>query len=507
MSWRRGAPSLGGLVALCATLSISASTAAAKTVRAHAAGAYQQCTSPYAIAPPSATNPLALPTAPGADPLSGATFFVDGPRHGLAAGAIVQLLGMSPASFADDYSWADLEQQLGINPIAYHDNYSWAQFQQDIASGPLAQVIQQRTAADPKVPWKIFQLTKIADQPEAQRFSEFSGGGGPGAIQQQVIKLFCYNLRADPGSIPVIETFFIYPRGQYCPTLQEMLLNWPTFKRQIDEMRAGTDQHPAVFLLELDSIGSSACLFTNGSETHILVVKHHKKKKRKKHHRKHKPKHAADLRARAAGAAPPNCATGSTTRIAMWECMLRYEVDQMSTLPHVVVYTEAGYSDGTSIAHAVEILNKVDVSRIRGFYTNDTHNAWTINEVKWAQTIASKTGGKHFIVNTATNGQGPLVPPNRVKYGNEVTCNPVGRGLGPTATAATGQAGADAYLWTFVPGRSSGNCAGNFDCTHLAGVCAPGGPAPGDFWVDRAVDLASHADRRIGPSPYPSLPY
>ena len=499
---RRRASSLGAVIAIGAITLVSASTAVARTGTVRPAAAYQQCSDPYAIASTHA-NPLGLSPAPGANPLSGARFFVDGPRHGLAAGAIVQLLGLDPNSFPDSYSWADLEQALGLNPLTYHDNYSFAVFQQALASGPYAKQIAAKAAADPQLEYKLFQLSKIADQPEAQRFSEFSGGGTPAGITQQVIKLFCYNLTADPGSIPIIETFFVYPHGQYCPTLQEMLDNWSTFKAQIAAMAAGIGSHAAVLLLELDSIGSSACLHTEtGGTTAPTKKKQHKKHKPR--HSKPKPGHAADLTAHPAAA--PDCGSGNTTRLSMWECELRYEVDTVAALPRLVVYTEAGYSDGTDAGWAAKILNAIDIANIRGFYTNDTHNAWTINEVNWAEGISKATGGAHFIVNTAQNGQGPLVPPNRVKYGNEVTCNPVGRGIGPRVTTQTGVAGADAFLWTFVPGRSSGDCSGVTDCTHLANVCELGGPSPGDFWLSRAVELASHADSRLGPT-YPSQPY
>ena len=56
----------------------------------------------------------------------------------------------------------------------------------------------------------MLELSKIAGQPEAQRFSIYSGGGGPGKIFGQVEKIFCQNMRADPGSIPIITTYFLH---------------------------------------------------------------------------------------------------------------------------------------------------------------------------------------------------------------------------------------------------------------------------------------------------------
>ncbi len=111
---------------------------------------------------------------------------------------------------------------------------------------------------------KVALLEKIADQPEAQRFSLYSAGGGPGAIFAQVQKIFCHNLTADPGTIPIITTFFLYQAG-YCETSSEIVDHRPTFERQVNEMVAGIERRPAVMLLELDAIGSSSCMARNGA--------------------------------------------------------------------------------------------------------------------------------------------------------------------------------------------------------------------------------------------------
>jgi endoglucanase len=137
------------------------------------------------------------------------------------------------------------------------------------------------------------------------------------------------------------------------------------------------------------------------------------------------------------------------------------------------------------------MLNAIGVNRIRGFFTNDTHEAWTLDEVRWATRVAKRTHGAHFIVDTADNGHGPLY--NRVKVGNgiEDLCNPPRRGLGPTETTSTGYAYADAWMWTHPPGNSSG-CGG--------------GPPNGVFWPLRAESEAARANGQLGPG-LPSRPY
>ncbi len=111
----------------------------------------------------------------------------------------------------------------------------------------------------------------------------------------------------------------------------------------------------------------------------------------------------------------------------------------------------------------------------------------------WAEKISKKTHGGHFIVNTGAERQRTAAAQEPAKNGNEVLCNPPGRGLGPQPTTNTGFQHADAWMWTSVPGNSSGHCNGGPN----VGRCS--GPA-------RGVQLAERANNRLGPS-YPSQPY
>lgn len=363
-------------------------------------------------------NPLDLPRAPGADPLNGANFFVPGPAKGSAAGAIAKLIGLNPKTMPVDESWTS--------------------FHQDIESGPL----HAKLAGHPALTKRVNELSIIASQPEAQRFASNDAGGGPGKIFQQVHKVLCSNLKADPGTIPIINTYFLHSSLGNCPTPAQMRAYDPVFHRRIDEMASATGRLPAVYLLEVDGIGSSKCVQKMGS-------------------------------------------------LPDWESDLRFEIRAISALPHTVVYVEAGYADGNSVDYTAKVLNAIGVDTIRGFFTNDTHEDWTSNEVKWATAISKKTHGAHFIVNTADNGRGPKMNRDRVKYGNEDLCNPPGRGLGIPDTTDTGFQYADAFLWTHPPGNSSG-CGG--------------GPPGGVFWPARAEGEAQRANGQLGPG-YPSRPY
>ena len=407
------------LVAAGVSLSGAAGASARARPAASAADA-QQCSEPFS-AQRDPSNPLALPAAPGADPLTGARFYVPGPRKGSAARTIAQLVGLNPDRISLSESWATFAARLKHGRIA-------------------AKLRHNRGLAH-----RVAELAKIASQPEAQRLSIYSMGGGPGAIFNQAEKIFCQNLTADRGSVPIFNTYFLHSALGGCATTAQIEAERPTFERQVDEMAAATDRRPAVFLLEVDGLGSSSCMARQGS-------------------------------------------------LGAWEADLRYEAQKMAALPHTVVYLEAGYSDSNSAGYTARALRAAGIGSIRGFFTNDTHENWTINEVRWATAIARRLGGTHFIVNTSDNGQGPkLNTGHMVRDGVEDLCNPPGRGLGPRDTTDTGFAGsgADAFLWTHPPGNSSG-CGG--------------GPPGGVFWPARAISMAQRANDRLGPH-FPSHPY
>ena len=103
-----------------------------------------------------------------------------------------------------------------------------------------------------------------------------------------------------------------------------------------------------------------------------------------------------------------------------------------------------------------------------------------LSAVRHPTKISQLVGGKHFVVSTAATGKGPLVPHSRVHDGNEVLCNPPGRGLGARPTTSTSSPLADAYLWIGNPGRSSGPC-------HA------GDPPNGTWWPRYALGLAKRA--------------
>jgi endoglucanase len=378
------------------------------------------CADPYS-SQRDPSNPLMLAKAPGSDPLRGASFFVDGPTHGAAAGEIARLLGI------------DSNVPIGQYLPAFPDSESWATFKQQVA---------RMLPAHAAVAGKVRLLEKIADEPETQRVSNAVEHGTISGLADFARKLFCHTFTADPGTVPIINTYFLHGVLGGCPTKNQIDAYMPLFKQRIDTVVARTGNRPVVYLLEFDAVGSSSCI---------------------------------------KGGA-----------LSAWEAALRYEVDQFAKLPHAVAYVEAGYSDGNSSSYTAGVLNTVDIQRIRGFFTNDTHNEWTSNEIKWGEQVSRMTHGAHFVINTSSNGRGPLLNAHPHSQGVEDLCNPPGRGLGPRPTTSTGFANVDAFLWAHVPGNSSGSCNG--------------GPPSGTWWPALAETLAANANGKLGPG-YPSQPY
>ena len=154
---------------------------------------------------------------------------------------------------------------------------------------------------------------------------------------------------------------------------------------------------------------------------------------------------------------------------------LAYGVGALSKLPNATVYVEAGAPDWQDVPTMARKLRAVGVSRVRGFMLNATHHVTTPKNLKYGAKLSRALGGKHFIVNTSHNGNGPLY-----RNGQTIWCNPPNAAAGTLPTTDTGHPKADAYLWIERPGFSNGACNG--------------GPARvGAWWEERAILMVERA--------------
>ena len=158
-------------------------------------------------------------------------------------------------------------------------------------------------------------------------------------------------------------------------------------------------------------------------------------------------------------------ATGQQQRLSM----LRDAVAQLTAVPSLAVYLDAGQSGWNSASVMAQRLRDAGVSMARGFSLNVAHFSPTAKEETYGDQLGGLLGGRHYVVDTSRNGLGPA----------STWCNPPGEALGHAPTAVTTGLLADAYLWVKHPGLSDGTCNG--------------GPPAGQWWTSYALGLAERA--------------
>jgi hypothetical protein len=157
--------------------------------------------------------------------------------------------------------------------------------------------------------------------------------------------------------------------------------------------------------------------------------------------------------------------------------LIGYSARRFSALSHTSVYIDAGAADWPAegrqggVAATVRFLIPASIKNARGFALNSTHYSSTVSEIARGTAIvkalkARGIAGKHFVINTSSNGQ-PFVfgdargsdPDNANVCHTKKEHHCVTLGIPPTAdvtnprwhlpAAARRNAGAyvDAYLW------------------------------------------------------------
>ncbi|CAL9562325.1 glycoside hydrolase family 6 protein [Streptomyces sp. enrichment culture] len=153
------------------------------------------------------------------------------------------------------------------------------------------------------------------------------------------------------------------------------------------------------------------------------------------------------------------------------EQLLGEAVARLKRQPGTKVYLDAGNPSWIREPEKlVEPLRRAGIEAADGFALNVSN--FQTNEVtkEYGLRLSRQLGGKHFVVDTSRNGNGPLAG---------VWCNPPGRALGTPPTTDTGEPSLDAYLWIKRPGESDGTCEG--------------GPDAGQWWPQYALELARNS--------------
>jgi len=158
--------------------------------------------------------------------------------------------------------------------------------------------------------------------------------------------------------------------------------------------------------------------------------------------------------------------------------LLRFAVHTLVSLGNTAVYIDAGHSGWLKPAVDAKLLKEAGVEEADGFALNVSNYKSTSTEIPYGKEISKLLGGKHFVIDTSRNGNGPPKCDEAADDDN-CWCNPPGRALGTPPTASTADPLIDAYLWLKKPAESDGTCNG--------------GPKAGDFFQARALELARNA--------------
>jgi endoglucanase len=156
--------------------------------------------------------------------------------------------------------------------------------------------------------------------------------------------------------------------------------------------------------------------------------------------------------------------------------LVKFAVETLEALPGAAVYIDAGHSAWIEAPEMARRLALAGIAEADGFALNVSNYQATPDLIAYGHRISALLGGKHFIIDTGRNGNGP--PPFHGED-ERAWCNPDGRALGSPPTNQTGDPLVDAFYWIKPPGESDGRCNK--------------GPAAGGWWPDKALEMAKNA--------------
>ncbi|MGZ4350433.1 MAG: glycoside hydrolase family 6 protein, partial [Solirubrobacteraceae bacterium] len=201
-------------------------------------------------------------------------------------------------------------------------------------------------------------LGNIASEPGAHRFYMWNMGAN---VSGQVSHYLEGTQVQQPGTTVMLSTYtLVHDHCGYTAT-PAIAARYEDFMHQMAE---GIGNYHVVFFLELDSLITAPCL--------------------------------------------------TQQQLAIRQAELRSAVSALEADPHVVVYLDAGAADAVHYGQMATWLRASGVAQAQGFFLNSTHFDWTSSEIHYGQQVSRRLGGTHFVVNTGSNGKGPLVPKRRV---------------------------------------------------------------------------------------------
>ena len=126
--------------------------------------------------------------------------------------------------------------------------------------------------------------------------------------------------------------------------------------------------------------------------------------------------------------------------------LLRFAVHTFEAQGNIAVYIDAGHSGWLKPADDAKRLKEAGIDEADGFALNVSNYKATSTEINYGKAISKLVGGKHFVIDTSRNGNGPPKC-DEAADDEKCWCNPPGRALGSPPTASTADPLIDAYLW------------------------------------------------------------
>ncbi len=232
-------------------------------------------------------------------------------------------------------------------------------------------------------PQEAALLGVIADEPEVHRWGNWTGPNPGIQVSQYMVR----TQEEEPGTVPQFATYWLVdpPRiHPHCGHYVDPAWRVKAYHNWVESLARGVGDTHAIMYEEMDSLITVGCLSKKG--------------------------------------------------LAVRLAMLRDANRILSQVPHLVVYEDAGAADGPQTApYMASLLRRAGVGMIQGFFVNSTHFDWTMHEIQYGEQVSRLIGGKHFVVNTAENGRGPLHPAGPCPPGQRGHLRPGRSGSGPQA--------------------------------------------------------------------------
>jgi endoglucanase len=224
------------------------------------------------------------------------------------------------------------------------------------------------------------------------------------------------------GKIPELVAYYIPERdcGNYSSGGATSSADYENF---ISSFAAGIGNRQAIVILEPDALAGMDCLSSSDQQTRVSLIK--------------------------------------------------YAVQTISSQTNAAIYIDAGNPNWQPASVMAQRLTEVGISQVAGFSLNVSNFYSTASNVAYGTQLSQLIGGKHFVIDTSRNGNGPT--------SDDQWCNPAGMAFGNSPTLNTGNSLVDGYLWIKNPGESDGNC-GPDEFGYSA-------PTAGAWWPQYVLDL------------------